>query len=543
MVDGDPAAQEAARLRYELARLQDRRTVRTALALTSLRRHGRGTAWAALTGRLPRLDVPGPSRVPGRPPYPHLRVAHTGDGSLVAGAAAAERLDPTGAEVVLDRDRPDLLLIDAIDGFDPDRLRSLATRVREHGGAVVTADPRARDAVDDADLQVVRTDLHTMRTDVAGEEAGSSTPPGDDHLVVPGAVDVRAWSPVGLDDATPAHRRNDAGALTLADARRQPVVAVPDVPAIGVRRCLELLAAGAVVVAVDHPELRAALDGLDPTTRDEVLVPAGTLDASVEALLADDDRRRRSSVRLRRHVQTSLSTRRVVQRIVTTLGIDRAPDERLSVLLASRRPDRVRPVLDALAAQRHADLEVLLLPHGDAPLDDGVADHPVLDRIERVDGSRPLGAVLNVGLDLATGAYIAKIDDDDRYGPDHLSDQLLALHASGAQIVGRRVHAVYHEATDRTVLPPPGGEERFEDHLPGATMVLPADVLRAVRWRHVPRAVDTELVRAIHLDGGAAYTSHRYGFVRVRHTDHTAHGVGEDAGTSVPGSDPSLLEA
>ena len=80
MVDGDPAAQEAARLRYELARLQDRRTVRTALALTSLRRHGRGAAWAALTGRLPRLDaranarvVTGLVRLLGRLPRPSLR--------------------------------------------------------------------------------------------------------------------------------------------------------------------------------------------------------------------------------------------------------------------------------------------------------------------------------------------------------------------------------------------------------------------------------------------------------------------------------------
>jgi len=69
-----------------------------------------------------------------------------------------------------------------------------------------------------------------------------------------------------------------------------------------------------------------------------------------------------------------------------------------------------------------------------------------------------------------------------------------------------------------------------------------ADVLRALRWRHVPNAVDTELVRAIHLAGGACYSTHRFGFVRTRHGDHTYAG-GSFAGRELPRDLRALLEA
>jgi hypothetical protein len=68
-------------------------------------------------------------------------------------------------------------------------------------------------------------------------------------------------------------------------------------------------------------------------------------------------------------------------------------------------------------------------------------------------------------------------------------------------------------------------------------------VLRAVRWRHVPSGVDTELVRAVHLAGGAAYSTHRFGFVRTRHGDHTfSPGERSFAGLGVAGGVEALLD-
>lgn len=512
-------AREAARLRYELGRLRDRRTVRAALAVGDLRRGGPSAALAALRGRAPRMDVPGPRHTPLRPPFPHLRVLHTGDGHLVASTCVHERITPATGLALLERDRPDLLLVDGVAGWSPPPLQALRAAARTARVPMVTVGPTAAAAVPTADLRVA--------TDV---------PVSGAHLELGVAADIRMWSPAGLDGSTPARRRDDAAALQPADARRQPVVVIPDVQAVGARRCVELLAAGALVITGPDPRLRDALAPLDT----EVVGSTASIEQRTAALLADDAMRRRLSVRLRRHVHTRLSTREQLIALVDALHLDDRPSERISVLLATRRADRVQQVLQDLDAQRHPDVEVVLLPHGEAPLPDHV---PAGTKVQRVPAERPLGAVLNVGLDLATGAHVAKVDDDDRYGTDHLGDQVLAVHHSGAELVGRRRHGVYDEAADVTIVPLPGGEERFEDHLPGGTLLAPAAVMRALRWRHVARAVDTELVRAVHLAGGSAYSSHAYGYVRVRHGDHLYDPAADWPGARVPGFDVSLLEA
>lgn len=517
--DARDAAQEAARLRYELARLRDRRTVRAALAIGDLRRSGLRAAVTALRGRAPRMDVPGPTTTPLRPPFPHLRVLNTGDGHLLTSTAVHERVTPATAAALIRRDRPDLVLVDGLHGWAPDALATMRRAAGDAGVPVVTVGAAAAVAVPDAELRV----------------AGEVPVPGAD-LEVGVRVDVRAWSPVGLDDAVPAHRRTDVAAVTVADARRQPVVVVPDVVAVGVRRCLELSAAGAVVVTGPSPLLTRSLGPLAA----DLVGSADTIEERVQALLADDDRRRRLSVRLRRHVHGHLATRSALLAVVEALGIDQPPSERISVLLATRRPDRLRQVVADLAAQRAAEVELIVLPHGQHDLPD---DLPGVTRVQPVGADRPLGAVLNAGLDLATGAYVAKVDDDDRYGLHHLRDQVLAVHHSGADLVGRRVHGVYDESRDQTVRPAPGGEERYEDHLPGGTLLAPTDVLRSVRWRHVPRAVDTELVRSVHLAGGSVYSGHRFGYVRVRHGDHLYDPEVDWAGTPMPGFDAGLLDA
>jgi hypothetical protein len=562
--DPTAAAREAAQLRYELARLRDRRTVRAALAVGAWRQEGRAAALAALRGRLPRYDVPGPSVTELRPPFPHLRAAVIGPGAVLAGACAIEHLEPTTALGVVERDRPDLLLVDDVLGWSPVALGDLLRHARERGTRVVTVGTEATAAVRaiaTLDLEVtIATDAGPHGAPAPPREIAAGPGGATGPLALPAAVDVRAWSPVGLDDTVPGHRRAGSRHLTVQDARRQPVVvpadaAGPPQDPMHPRRVVELLSAGALVVAPSQPGLAAALAGLPAADRDRLLVPTEGdgpgqrsalregIEARVAALLADDEQRRRLSVRLRRYVHAQLSTRVAVTRIVEALDLDAPPSERISVLLATRRPERLHQVLTELAAQRHDDVEVVLLVHGDGALPEGL-DMPERVRVvERIDASRPLGAVLNRGLDRASGAYVAKADDDDRYGPDHLGDLLLSLHHSGAEVVGRRVHGVFHEDAAVTLHPAAGGEERFEDHLPGATMLLHADTMRRVRWRHVPSAVDTELVRAIHHAGGSAYTGHRYGFVRVRHADHTSRAADAWTGRAVAGFDPGLLEA
>jgi hypothetical protein len=480
------AAVEAARLRYELGRLRDRRTVRAALAVTGLRRYGLAEGLRTLRKGPPRWDVPGPTEVPDHPRYPHLRAGNLGGEPIVAGVLPTVRLTPTDLSPI-SRERIDLLLVDDVAGWDEPTLDALVAEAMEVGARVV--------AVGAAAIEVLGTRAH-LRVRIEGEPP----PRGASHdrtIEIAPAIDPRVTAPVGRDPRA---------------------IAAGHLPLLGL---LEEAAAGAVPIAVEDPRRRRVLGPL----ADELLVPdAAAVPALLAALDSSPDRRDALSVQVRRHVLTEHSRAARTDRLLRELDLEAPPRREVGIALATRRPELVPAVVEDLARQVGVDLELVVAVHGDGPLPDRLAVAP--RSVLRIPAHRPLGDVLNATLDEIHAPSIAKVDDDDRYGRHHLSDLLLALEYSGAEAVGKRRHAILSPGSGSLVVPPGPVEERWEDHLPGATMLIRGEVLRTLRWRRVPNAVDTELVRAIHLAGGACYSTHRFGFVRVRHGDHTYGGAG-----------------
>ena len=473
---------EAARLRYELSRLRDRRTVRAALALTSWRRDGLGAVWASVRGQPPRWDAAGPDDVPARPRYPHLRVAHLAPDPVSAGVAPSQRLTPGDVRAIR-RDRVDLLLVD--DVWDGAALAAAVRAARDVGAAVVAVGGRATACLDAAGL------APTLVVALTDDEV---TPAPRAHLRWLPSVDPRVDAPVGRSAHPVGADGADLGALLRRIARAE------------------------VPVVADDAALRPALGPLT----DEVVAGHGQVATLVTALGADPDACDALSVRLRRHVLAHHSRAARMDELVAALGLDERPRRRIGLLLATRRPGQLPRVTGDLARQSHDDLELVVAVHGDEPVPPGL--HLAPSHVLHVAQERPLGAVLNAALDATTSPLLAKIDDDDRYGRHHLEDLLLALDYSGAEMVGKRRHALHDLRTGALVVETGQHEERWEDHLPGATLLVRGEVLRALRWRHVPSGVDTELVRAIHLTGGACYSTHRFGFVRTRHGDNTFAG-------------------
>jgi len=64
-------------------------------------------------------------------------------------------------------------------------------------------------------------------------------------------------------------------------------------------------------------------------------------------------------------------------------------------------------------------------------------------------------------------------------------------------------------------------EEAYGAHVPGATMLLERELLRAYRFERVNRHVDSTLWTRMKRDGSDLYSTHRFNFIRVRHSDHT----------------------
>lgn len=190
----------------------------------------------------------------------------------------------------------------------------------------------------------------------------------------------------------------------------------------------------------------------------------------------------------------------------------------MSVVVVSRRRDRIMPIVRRLAAQNYESLEIVVATHG-VPLPPGIADaaHPRSVVTRELDGSLQYGDALNAAFSLASGELVNKMDDDDYIGADHLWDLAAAHTYSRATLIGKTTTVVHLEALDTTVRRAFGARESFTHRVAGSTMTLAASDLKAVGgWASIPRGLDTALLNSVRHAGGTVYQPHDIGYLYVR---------------------------
>jgi hypothetical protein len=122
----------------------------------------------------------------------------------------------------------------------------------------------------------------------------------------------------------------------------------------------------------------------------------------------------------------------------------------VSVILPTfNRPDFLARALDSLTAQTFRDFEVVVVNDG------GAGVEAVLQRFApalsityvRHDGNRAPAAARNSGLAIARGTYVAYLDDDDCYRPDHLDVLVTALRRGSQRVAYTDASWILEEKT------------------------------------------------------------------------------------------------
>jgi hypothetical protein len=217
----------------------------------------------------------------------------------------------------------------------------------------------------------------------------------------------------------------------------------------------------------------------------------------------------------------SVRLRRAALREHTAAG-ERAGTRSVSVVLVTRRPGFLARALDQVLQQTHPRLELIVVGHGIDPAGSIEPRHrsgPVVLRTAELPPDRTLGDGLRLATTMTSGELVLKMDDDDWYGPHLISDLVVALEVSGAELVGSAMDFVYLASLDLTIRRG-APSERFGSHVSGATLLLRRDDLAALGgWPRVPRAVDSRLLDAVRTAGGAHYAMHGFGYLVNRHLD------------------------
>jgi len=120
----------------------------------------------------------------------------------------------------------------------------------------------------------------------------------------------------------------------------------------------------------------------------------------------------------------------------------------VSVVVPTRdRPAMLRDALESVCAQDYRNWEAIVVNDGGANVADVLRALPVAAaaRFKLIQSAQAAGQARarNKGIAAAHGDIVAFLDDDDRYKPDHLTQLVAGLRASGAALGYTRAEAVW----------------------------------------------------------------------------------------------------
>ncbi|MEI9929130.1 MAG: glycosyltransferase family A protein [Rhizomicrobium sp.] len=207
------------------------------------------------------------------------------------------------------------------------------------------------------------------------------------------------------------------------------------------------------------------------------------------------------------------------------------------------RADVVADAIQSVLAQSCQDFEIIVVDDGstDAP-------RPVVDafgdpRIRfHAQANRGGGAARNTGIDLAHGRYVAFLDSDDRYLPQHL-ETMHDLLDGAADTVGY-ARMIVDRGNGNTFLKPPRAiqpGEHMANYLlcergfvPTITVVLATATAKRVRYTETVRAAeDTDFAIRLFLDGQRFVMAERPGAVWKDVSDPNRTSSGRKGGRMV----------
>lgn len=115
----------------------------------------------------------------------------------------------------------------------------------------------------------------------------------------------------------------------------------------------------------------------------------------------------------------------------------RVREQLISVVVPAIGPfEATLAAIDSVAAQSFDAWQIVLIDQGLFPIRELLRDHRAWDRIAyvRLPFPRAPGAARNLGVDVARGEYIAFLDDDNRFAPDHLITLAQTVERGGAEV-------------------------------------------------------------------------------------------------------------
>ncbi|MGC1208368.1 MAG: glycosyltransferase, partial [Ornithinimicrobium sp.] len=302
------------------------------------------------------------------------------------------------------------------------------------------------------------------------------------------------------------------------------VNSVTQSPTMCARRLFELSAAQTTVLSAPSAAIEPFFGHTVTVVRD-----ADEARGALGVLLDQKEHRDRLGLLAHRRVFDEHLYQHRVDSILQIVGLPvTQPDSSVSAIVPTMRPDNVDHVLRTIASQVHHEVELVLVTHGFTLANDDLRQRAEVAGVGNVtavmaSSDLTLGACMNLGVEAASGHYVAKMDDDNTYAPHYLSDLVRAFSYSEAEVVGKWAHYVHLASSNALALRFAHAEHRYVNLVQGGTIVTTRDLATELRFEDLPRRVDTTFLDKVRASGGKVYSADRFNYVSRRASSTTGH--------------------
>lgn len=198
--------------------------------------------------------------------------------------------------------------------------------------------------------------------------------------------------------------------------------------------------------------------------------------------------------------------------------------KKISVITCTNRPKYIDNVFENFNRQLYKDKElIIILNNNKMNLKEWIKKSKKYPNssVFQVDERKSLGYCLNYGIEKANFNIIAKLDDDDYYGPEYLSQAVKAL--KYADVVGKYTTYVYFEDSKILAIRNPKRDNRYVYRVEGPTLVFKKEICDKIKFHNKSLGEDIQFCKDCIRNGVKIFATDKNNFVYIRHGSLDKH--------------------
>ena len=292
------------------------------------------------------------------------------------------------------------------------------------------------------------------------------------------------------------------------------------------RRIYELCGCGTPIVSSPSAAINNELAGVV-----KIASTPEEAEQHIRTILEDDIQSLRISANGVRFIHSENTYRHRFEEIISKVtdagSVPEDSNFAVTAICVSKRPWFAENTAQMFRQQNGVDVHVVYVAHGDETSEAEVtalfSDFASFKFLRMVGDDKVLADGLNLALEHCETDLVAKVDDDDYYGPNYLLDSCLALSFSGAVLVGKASFFCYVESSDDFALRFPDKHYRYLSRVHGGTLVWSREMTQYQTFTQVRQGTDSYFIQGLKEKNLKVYSGDPFNFVHVRYASNNAH--------------------